>query len=408
MHRGTNLGRLGDFNQAVIFESIRRALDGVSRVELAESTGLSPQTISNVVRRLLDNGLVREDRTTVSGPGKPRTVLELEVNSRLAVGIHLDPAVMTLVMLNLRGEVVARERHDMPSVENPTDTVKAMANAVESLIVGSGQPRSAVLGVGVAAPGPIDAERGIVVGPPLLEGWEQVELRQPLQEILGFKVMIDKDVTAAAVAESWSGGAPEARDFVFIYVGTGIGAGIVLHDQVVRGFSNNVGEIGHFSTGHHGQTCLCGKTDCIGMVMELSTIIGQAADAGLIEPIPQDASLAEKIDVFSQLTQSVQDGDERILKIVDTYAGILGTVVSQVANLLDVRRVVFGGPMWTLVGDFALPILSDIINRNFVVKEIHDVEVVSSRLGDEVGAIGGACLVLDKMLSPKASALLLG
>ncbi|WP_291278263.1 helix-turn-helix domain-containing protein, partial [Galactobacter sp.] len=77
MQRGTNLGRLGGFNQAVVLEAVRHHPDGISRVELAEVTGLSPQTISNVARRLIEGGWIRESGTVISGPGKPRTILEL-------------------------------------------------------------------------------------------------------------------------------------------------------------------------------------------------------------------------------------------------------------------------------------------------------------------------------------------
>src|SRR3954465_3656849 len=153
MQRGTNLGRLGGYNQAVILDAIRRAHEGVARVELVEMTGLSPQTISNVVRRLVDEGMVREDRKAVSGPGKPRTLLKLEVSSRFAIGIHLDPALMTLVMLNLDGKVVASGRHEMVAVAQPDRTVEAMADRVRELVEDAGVAREKILGIGVAAPG---------------------------------------------------------------------------------------------------------------------------------------------------------------------------------------------------------------------------------------------------------------
>jgi len=114
VRRGTNLDRVGGFNDAVVLDGIRRA-EQLSRVELAEITGLSGQAISNIIRRLLAAGLVREaGRLRTTGLGKPRTMLELEPTGQYAVGVHLDPAVVTVALLDLTGDVIARRRVDTP------------------------------------------------------------------------------------------------------------------------------------------------------------------------------------------------------------------------------------------------------------------------------------------------------
>ncbi|MFD1212559.1 ROK family protein [Arthrobacter sp. GCM10027362] len=407
MQRGTNLGRLGGYNQAVILDAIRRAHGGIARVELVELTGLSPQTISNVVRRLVDEGLVREDRKAVSGPGKPRTLLALEVSSRFAIGIHLDPALMTLVLLNLDGKVAASARHEMPAVAEPGHTVRAMADRVQELIGAAGIARGKILGIGVAAPGPIDVPHGIVVGPPMLQGWERVSLRDPLQELTGLSVLLDKDVTAAAVAELWASERPGPENFAFIYLGTGLGAGVVLQGEVLRGASNNIGEIGHFPTAAEVPECACGRPNCVGMALAFRTLIRQGIDAGLFPPDQDLTDLALTTPAVMQLCAMARDGQPQAVEIFDRAARHLGTAVAHVANLLDVDRVIFGGPLWEGLADFALPALRREVQEQFVARAIHEVEVTGSALGHEVGAIGGACLVLDHVLSPKASGLLL-
>ena len=110
MRAGSNLPAVGGYNQAVILDAVRRAPDGVSRVEVANSTGLSAQTVTNIVRRLIQEGLVVEAGTRGVGVGKPRTILRLDPMARLAVGIHLDPSVVTIVLLDLAGSVVSHRR----------------------------------------------------------------------------------------------------------------------------------------------------------------------------------------------------------------------------------------------------------------------------------------------------------
>ena len=408
MQRGTNLGRLGDFNQAVIFESIRRAVDGISRVELAESTGLSPQTISNVVRRLLDEGLVREDRTIVSGPGKPRTVLELEANRQLAIGIHLDPASITLVMLNLRGEVVESKPHLTPSVEDPEATVSQMAEAVEELIGTSGQPRSHVMGVGVVVPGPMDTDGGHVTGPPLLDGWTKVEVVKPLAEKLGLDVILEKDTIAASIAEVWNGSnQDDKQNFVFVYVGAGIGVGMVVNGEIIRGVSNNAGEIGHFSVGEETVMCACGRRDCLAGATSFENIARKADDAGLDLGIAENAGVAERAAGMGRLVELADGGNKAAIALLQDFARRTADMVGQLANVLDVDKVVYGGPYWEHIRGHVAEDVAEVINDRFSAKDVHGIDVVDSGLGPEVAAIGGGCAVLDASLSPKASVLLL-
>ncbi|MGJ9402809.1 ROK family transcriptional regulator [Arthrobacter sp. KK5.5] len=408
MQRGTNLGRLGDFNQAVIFESIRRARDGVSRVELAESTGLSPQTISNVVRRLLDDGLVREDRTVVSGPGKPRTVLELEADRLMAIGIHFDPGLISVVMVDLRGDVVASERLDTPSVEDPESTMALIAKSAEALIAESGQARDRIVGVGVAVPGPLDSGRGVVVGPPLLDGWTEVEIVKPLKDLLRLDVVMEKDTIAASIAELWNGTNEENRaNFVCVYGGTGVGVGIVLGGEVMRGVSNNAGEIGHYSVGEETFPCVCGRNDCLAGALSFDNLSRQASAAGLDLGANADGTVAERAAALNRLVQLAGEGNEAAVELVIRCASLIANMVAQLVNALDVDRVVIGGPVWSRVSDLCLDTVAGIINERFTAKAIHGIRVETSKLGHRNAAIGGACAVLDAALSPKASALLL-
>src|SRR5689334_22036180 len=128
--RGTNLPRMGDFNESVVLDAIRRVPQGLSRVELIELTGLSAQTVSNICRRLLDTGLALEAGTRSTGAGKPRRLLQVNAGARYAVGVHLDPAVVTLVLLDLLGNVVARAQRPTPEAADPERTLGEMGEAI--------------------------------------------------------------------------------------------------------------------------------------------------------------------------------------------------------------------------------------------------------------------------------------
>lgn len=206
--RGANLPSIGGFNRTVVLDAVRRSPDGLSRVELASRTGLSAQTVSNVTRFLIEAGMIVESGTVVAGRGKPRTILRLEPGSRYAVGVHVDPAVVTYVLLDLAGTVVASSTTSTPTADDPSEVVRTIGSAVDGLIADAGVDVDGVLGVGIASPGPIDVDAGIVVDPPFLPRWRDVPLRDALAEATGHPVLLEKDVTAAAVGEMFLAGSP--------------------------------------------------------------------------------------------------------------------------------------------------------------------------------------------------------
>jgi predicted NBD/HSP70 family sugar kinase len=397
---------MGDFNLTVILDAIRRTTGGLSRVELAQIVGLSPQTISNISRRLLDQNLIVEAGKEGSGPGKPRTILRLNPGGMYALGVHLDPAVTTFVVLDLVGAVVRHSRIKTPGGNDPSAVITTIAAELAQLVTDSGVDRSRIAGVGVAAPGPIDLDNGTVVDPPLLPGWDRVELREALARATGYSVLVDKDVTSAAVAETWAGGPSGAGSFVVMYMGTGMGCGIVLNDEVIRGTSGNAGEIGHIVVDPDGPPCDCGQRGCVKSSCIPQVLVAEAEAAGILEG-PPASSAAEIKQSFADLCARAYGGDERASAILDKSAVLVARAVSVVTNTLDVERVVFGGPFWTCLSQRYLELIPSLLDTNSAARLIHPIEVVGTGVGEDVGAIGAASLVLEHTLAPRAQRLLL-
>lgn len=398
---------MGDFNLTVILDAIRRTPGGLSRVELAQIVGLSPQTISNISRRLLDQSLIVEAGKEGTGPGKPRTMLRLNPAGMYAVGVHLDPAVLTFVLLDLVGAVVKHARVTTPSGSDPAAVISTIAAEIQRLIEDSGVDRSKIAGLGVATPGPIDLEEGTVVDPPLLLGWHRVPLRDALAEATGLSTLVDKDVTSAAVAETWAGGPSGAGSFVFMYMGTGIGCGIVLNDEVVRGTSGNAGEIGHIIVDPDGPPCDCGKRGCVKSSCIPQVLVAQAEAAGILDGSRAGKDAPAVQEGFDALCAAADAGNAKAVEIIEKSAVLVARAVSVVTNTLDVDRVVFGGPFWSCLSKSYLTIIPGLIDQDSDTRKIHAVEVVGTGVGEDVGAVGAACLVLEHTLAPRSQRLLL-
>jgi predicted NBD/HSP70 family sugar kinase len=422
--RGANLPSLGGFNRTVVLDAVRRSRDGLSRVELAARTGLSPQTVSNVTRFLIDAGMIVESGTVVSGRGKPRTILRLEARSRFAVGVHVDPAVVTYVLLDLAGAVVAEATTSTPNAEDPDQVVRTMAAAVDGLVRRSGVAPDSVLGVGIASPGPIDAAAGIVLDPPFLPRWRDVALRDALGDATGYPVLLEKDVTAAAVGEMFLERGAAARDFAFVYFGTGFGVGLVIDHEPVRGSGANAGDAGHIMV---DQGPLAGTADGDGTRGEVGATVmpdrlvriaverGIALGDGLPEGGPAVAADGDGIAVdlaavdraWDTLGAAIAAGDPAATTLAAEIGTVMGRAVVVIVNLLDLDRVVFGGPFWSRISTAALPAATEAITGSPILVPKHPVTVVESRRGTDVAAVGAACLVLDAALSPRASTMLI-
>ncbi|WP_435749345.1 ROK family transcriptional regulator [Microbacterium sp. PMB16] len=397
---------MGDFNQSVILEAIRRSGEGLSRIELVDATGLSAQTVTNITRRLLDDSLIREAGRTINGPGKPRVTLRLISESRFSIGVHLDPAVMTFVLLDLAGAVVRRMTVRTPT-KDPRRIVEAMVKTIDALIGSAGVDRSRIAGIGVAAPGPLDPEKGTVIDPPKLLGWHRVPLRAVLAEATGFAVTLEKDTTAAAVGELWTRLGPSDDSFVFIYLGTGIGAALARDGEAVHGSTRNLGEVGHIVVDPDGPSCVCGSRGCVEVVCTPQAIVEQAERAGVF-PDDREVSDVEAVEVrFTQLCERAAAGDEPAIRVLRQAAEHMAVLTAVLTNMLDVDRVVFGGPFWSRLAEVYLKEIPDRLDRLSATRAVRALPVDGTVVGDDVGAVGAACVVLDSVLSPRTADLLL-
>ena len=401
MRSGTNLPAVANYNQVVILDAIRRATNGISRVELAERTGLSAQTATNVCRRLILDGLIHETGTRISGVGKPRRVLELRPDGRFAIGIHLDPSVLTVVLLDLSGAVVA-DRSIATATDAPVDQiVDRIVSAVEEIIEESGVAPERILGAGVAVPGPIDLANGTVLNPPLLVGWDHVPVRETLSVRLKLPVLLEKDVTAAAVAESWAG--LNSNNFAFFYYGTGVGVGFALQNEVVRGSSGNAGEVGDLVIGG----AAVASRQRLGEALMPRNVVNRAISNGALDARASPLEAATAQHEFAEVAARASDGNLAALAIVDEIASDIAEGLVSIIDLLDVDRVIFGGPFWHPLAALLLERIPPLVAQSRFLVLPHPIAFQEATVGQDVAATGAACLVLDHALAPRPATMLI-
>ncbi|MET8161276.1 ROK family transcriptional regulator [Sphaerisporangium sp. NPDC005289] len=441
MQMGTNLPRVGSYNRAVVLEAIQVS-DGISRVQIAERSGLTAQTVSVIVRRLLEDGLVVEDGSLPSSGGKPRTILRVDPGAGYAVGIHFDPGELSYVLADLAGQPVTMRREAVPPGLAPDTVIRQMARTARDMLSRAGVPDDKVLGIGLACPGPLDAD-GVMNFPPRLTGWDHVPIRRLLEEHTGFPVTFDNDAAAAAIGERWAGSARSTPSFAYLYLGTGIGGGLFLDNQIYRGSSLNAAEFGHITVMPDGPDCYCGNRGCIealccpgAIEATVSTRLAQGEQSILTEvtenaapenglgPTPGNTSAPARENAHAPavadregspvlpapdhaaICAAAAAGDALALGVIREVGERLAAAAVSLVNVLDIDLLVLGGPAMHDIGHIYHQAIAAAVATRPLARRLHQVQVVTSPIAADAAAIGAASLVFHATYAPRLGALL--
>ncbi|WP_373296952.1 ROK family transcriptional regulator [Streptomyces parvulus] len=375
---GANLLALRSHNTALVLDLLRGAgAEGISRLELAERTGLTPQAVSKITARLRERGLAAEAGRRASTGGKPRTVLRLVPEAGHAIGVHLDRDELRAVLVDLDGAVVGERRVPLDLGAGADAVVEAVAGTARELtaatlcppdgsvaavstprppdgpVAAVSTPRPpdsplpaaptprppdgtlaaapTLLGLGVALPGPLDHVRGVLHRVTGFPEWDGFPLRDALEERLGVPVVVDKDTNAAALGLTAGGDrGPATASFAYLHLGTGLGAGLVIGGAVHRGARTGAGEFGHQVIQLDGPPCTCGARGCIEALCLAAVGRGDLAEAARVLGAGA-ANLAGLLDI------------DLVLLGGRTVAAAPGAFVEGVGAVLDARARREGG-----------------------------------------------------------------
>jgi predicted NBD/HSP70 family sugar kinase len=389
-------GAAGHANARAAVIDVLRAADTISRTEIGAATGLTPATVSGEVRRLIDDGIVAEVGRAPSNGGTPRRLLRLVPGSRFAVGVHLDHDGVTYALADLGGVVVARRRVPGVGTSAPEDVVAGIAAQVRDLVREAGVDPVAVLGLGVASPGPLTAS-GLVMSRPALHRWVDYPLVDRLSTVSGLPVVVDNDATAAAVGEHWVGGAVGSAAVCALYMATGIGSGTVVDGVPYRGASSNAGEIGHVCVDADGPECWCGNRGCVEALAGPAAVVAAARERGLLGDPDADV-----LTTFADLVRRAEEGEAAPRALVEASAQVLALAGHTLCTLMDADLLVLTGPGFAVAGRLYSDAVVERVQTAFASRGgTHTVEVRVSDRAHDAAAVGAAALVFTAELVPR-------
>lgn len=353
----------------------------MSRADLARDAALAPSTITGIVKVLLDEGAVTEDSPEARGrAGVGRRGLRVTSDLALVVGIDFGFRTVRLLLGDLTGSELARAEARLPDHYSAAEGLRAARALLDEALAESGLDRSRLDAAGVALPGPIDPTRQRVVGSAVLPGWVGVTA-EDIGVALGVPSVIENDANLAALGEHVYGAGRAARDSITIKFHSGIGAGIIVRDELVSGRSGGAGEIGHTPVDARGPLCRCGKRGCLDTYAAVPAVLGAMA------------SVHPGID-FPSFIALLDGGDPGAERIARDAADLVGQAVATACLLLAPECVVVVGAM-ARGGEPVLSAVRDAIGRAAIPENPIIPEVVPGALGDRHTAMGAMALALN-------------
>lgn len=374
----------------------------ISRVDLVRQSGFSGGLVSEITQRLISKRLVAETAPRASKSGRKAVGLTLRRDAAHVIGVDMGSYYLRVVVTDLVGNVVFKSQDQTRLYEGREHVLARTFNAVDRAIQGCGIPVRQVRGIGVGHSGIVDQARGLVLSfprPAQMMEWKNVPLQEMLQKRYGMHCVLDDSVRAIALAELRCGTGKDLADFIYIDVGMGIGAGIVLNGSVYGGPGGGAGEFGHMTVVDKGPLCCCGNSGCLETVASCAAIIN-AVDIAIRKGVDSRIrELAEDhLDRISieLIAEAARQNDSLAFRVFDGAVAHIGIALADVVNLLNPNVVILGGPLFR-TAPYLLDPLKRVIKRRALERCANQVQLRVSQLGSEAGALGAARVMAERV-----------
>jgi len=316
--------------------------------------------------------------------------------SRLYAGVDLGGTSFIAVIADKKGKVLGTSDGPTTRGAKPEETIDAIADHIREAAKEASVKLSRIRAIGIGAAGAVDPKRGIVVRAPNL-GWTNVPLARVLRKKLGPAVILGNDVQVAIIGEHSYGAAQGTKRAVGIWVGTGIGGGLIVDGKIDKGFRGAAGEIGHTVVKEDGPLCGCGRRGCVEALASRSAMERDVRAAGKSKVL---AIMKErgKDRMTSSVIARALEADDRVMKDVLARAQhYLGLLAGNVVNMFDPEMIVIGGGVAQRLGEkFVAPIAEVARSRFLRPDNEHRIRIEHAKLGDYSGALG-ACALARQM-----------
>lgn len=374
----------------------------ISRAQLAVATGLNKSTVSSLVDDLIERRLVHEIGLNSAGTGRPATLLEIDPLGGHIVGLELGVDFVAVGIADFSGNLVWQRKEDADPMQGQDRMLEQALHLVKDAIAAGKKKGYRFLGMGLATPGTVDLNEGVLIFAPNLH-WKDVPFRKIFSDATKLKILIDNDANAAAIGEHLFGCARFTRDFIFVFAGVGIGGGLFLNGKLYRGKNGYAGEIGHspIIADQSQAPCHCGNRGCWETHVNQFSIIQRVRARlevkrdSIIPKLMADSNAPLSIALIKQAADA---GDQEAAASFAEAGRAMGQGFAGLINIFNPDKIILGGPL-SLAGEYLLPAIREVIPRHTLPEIDQQAEVILSSFGPNASLIGAIGIVVDDVLS---------
>ncbi|HET6821961.1 MAG TPA: ROK family transcriptional regulator [Anaerolineales bacterium] len=384
-----------------ILRALRRQ-GRISRSEISNITGWSKAKASQEIRSLVDKGyLVEVGEGASQGGRKPRL---LRINNQLGyiAGIDIGATSLDVALADVTGSILQRCSEPTDVKLPPQSVFGRCSELLLDLIRAQGGTPDQMLGIGVGVPGPVDFARGVLVAPPLMPEWENFPIRDFFKKTFHSAfVVVDNDVNIMALGEQRAGDGAGIDHFIFVKIGTGIGAGIISNGRIHRGSDGSAGDIGHICVDKEGPLCACGNKGCLEAMAAGPAIASKALEAarnGSSATLRQMREANGGILRPEDVNAACREGDQAALDIIRDSGQMIGDVLASLVNFFNPSHIFVGGGITNFGNHLLVAIRRAVLHRSLPLATTH-LSIKFSRVGSNVGVMGAISLALDYLFA---------
>ncbi len=366
---------------------IRFAGRGISRTDLADQMGLTRAAVTIIINDLISNGIILNTESRSTASGRPPVALEINPNQGMVAAIDMGAMHLSAALGDFSARILEEIEVPFHVDMGPEEGLQEADNILKELLQKRGLSTADLSAIGVGVPGPVIADKGMVMAPPIMPGWDRFPIRATLEQKWGTAVTLNNDAELGALGE-WAYGAGRGeKNLAFIKVGSGIGAGLIINQQLYGGNTGSAGEIGHLTVDENGPLCACGNHGCLEAFAGGHAIASQARK--LVTSGKRTLLSEKSLDAITarDVAEAARRGDLAAQEIIKRSGTFIGIAIAGLINLINPSAVIIGGGV-AQVGDLlTAPIRQAVRERSLRASE-HSVRITTAMLGRRSSLMG--------------------
>jgi len=395
MQRTGDLKLIQELNRSIILRTIRH-YGPVSRSEIAKKNKISPTTVTAAVKELICQGLVCEDGVGVSTGGRKPVLVRFSSDSKFIIAVAITNSSIKIAEMNLEAKV---RRQKVFPVYNLTGKL-----VIDYLLKSIGQfleeysDLTKCIGISIISPGIINVDKGIIYENTKLK-LKNIPLQEMVEKQFKLKTWLENDANAIALAEKRFGAYRKFKNLIYITIGDGVGAGIIVNGSIFRGCRGGAGEVGHTSIDRNGIPCDCGNTGCLENYVSWPAICSKVLSS-VAQGKPTTMSELVKGDI-SRVTPSIfrdalKKNDQLAKEIMKDTAAYLATGIINLVNLLNPDIIILGGKV-AYDNQFLLSQVKKLVFKQALTILTNKLEICSTSLREDFRVIAAATIPLQEI-----------